>query len=709
MVAVGTARRITWIVLLIGTSSIARTTPALGLTLLGADELTGVTSTAIINASITGLTFPPGSNDAQGEAAMILNLQAVAPMTRELSGAACTQAAQQLLIGLSALDLPAANTTGAVACSDSISGKTLTGITSAGTLCTSDDDCSPDGTYAFGDWREVLQMIYGGQNHTTLIPAINTAGGAACSYSIDTTPTPPLEGGPPGNGDATCMAAANLATPGTPAATETLCYPNQHCGDPALVGYRNPKRTNCASPVRAALLNTYANVFSDVGAGTPCRSLACTSVRHVFRTDDSSGASQLFAALIGLPPVPPYTKVFSANSPMPDRSATANPFCNAGTRVMNRGDADYLDLDPIRRSVDHERDTTTGVRFGLEQVSEFDSPSLGGNNNDVACNFGATPQDRGSPSEPGVWPDPNILNSSTLLKTDLGSNGVGNVARGPTTRTCLGVVLPISIPANFNTVQRAYDANAANVPVLCDIVDPTTQSVALSFAIPDVLHANALCPNGTNQPCALPYKFDPSSPSTRNFNCLVYQLSPSTLPGTPDMRVFNVHPVDVNGHYVRDNYLNPNIPTTRLIAVRQARVVSAYYRLHTTRVTTLHGSVPTGGPCTLLSETAQIGCLVKANSCSLGMADSSSIGNGSFALLIDGAAPTIANIQNLTYPLAHGLWLNAVNGFGTVVGPELSLYQFESDPLKIDPIVTLNGFVPVPNGVTRLRPCPSGL
>jgi len=137
-----------------------------------------------------------------------------------------------------------------------------------------------------------------------------------------------------------------------------------------------------------ALADNWGAIFSDAAGGAQtCRTGTCTKLRHAFRMDDLSGTADVFVRLLGLQPIPPFTKAYinnplASSAPIADRAATFNPFCNSGPSPMNKGDADYLDLDPIRRSVDHLNGG--GNRTGLEQVAEL-VPSFGGNNDDVNC------------------------------------------------------------------------------------------------------------------------------------------------------------------------------------------------------------------------------------------------------------------------------------------------------------------------------------
>ena len=161
------------------------------------------------------------------------------------------------------------------------------------------------------------------------------------------------------------------------------------------------------------------------------------------------------------------------------------------------------------------------------------------------------------------------------------------------------------------------------------------------------------------------------------------------------MRVFNLHPVDVTGHYLRDNYVNPNIPG--LAAARQARVVSAFlppaHHRATPTSTAASRRLPTARQFT---STDQIGCLVKANSCTIGFAGREAVDKvlpgANFALRMEGIIPSTQNIQNLViagatpvYPISRKLWLNSITGFASATTDENSLFTFESNPANDRP------------------------
>jgi hypothetical protein len=617
------------------------------LSLQGSDTLEEVTKDVIGVCSLGPLINYVGGGSGTGQAAMVAGTQQVAPMSRELNGTACTASASQLLIGLDGLAIVASNQLFGDSlnqtpqdqtddCSDSVSGGNSLPVPG----CTAADGCTTPGTYVFTDWRDVLAMIYGGQNHTAAAQLINRA--------------------------------------------------------------RNPARINCASSVRQALVNNWAAIFADSGVDPQaCRSDSCLKLKHAFRRGDLSGTTDTFVSLVGLPAVAPYTTTFANFVPTKDGTATANPFCNAGEALMNKGDSDYLDLDPIRRIADS--DSASTGRMGLEQVAQgyavpSNPPAIPGIDNRVEPAVGVL-ADYATSTQPNIYPDPNVANSLALQRAAL------PMRRG------LGLVLVIEVPPNYSDERIAYFSTVPfnGEPALC-----TSGKFALS--IPDTQHpSTAICPDGTSQPCLLPVNLD--NPAAPNFNC----LSNSPVPASPpvrDSRVYNLLVVDGNGKYVRDSYVNPNLPG--LATIRQNRVVSAFYRLHTSQTTYL-GGFPTGINCKKLSSTEQIGCLVEANPCSIGFAGREAVDNIlNMAFQVQGIKPTAANISNLVngsggpvYPISRKLWLNALNGFGSVTGDQNSLLSCFRGMVPgvsldtIDSIIQNRTFVPVPAGVARTKSCPA--
>ncbi len=666
------------------------------LNLKGSDTLEDITKDAITAAGLNASLVYIGGGSSSGQNALIASppTQQIAPMSRQLNGTACTTLGAtigQELIGLDGLAVVGANQVGgdsdaqsattADDCNDNITGGVVLNVPG----CTANDGCDASSNYTFADWKDVLAMVYGGQNH--------------------------------------------------------------NAGALLISGARNPVRINCNSIVRRALVDNWGSLFQTGTGPQSCRTGTCTKLRHAFRRDDLSGTTDTFVTLVGMAAIPGNTTAADGSPtflPKPDAAAAANPFCNAGDAKMNKGDSDYLDLDPIRRAVDH---VVTG-RVPLEQVAQAGLPAFGGNNSDANCAFAGAipPTDSSSSSVPNLLPSQVIAGSQARLQQELGFPAGGSAALNPFTRVCLGLVLPIAMPSNYTTQDAYFGASGATPPVPCSI-DPVTGTPVMVNKILDTVFPGSLCTDGKTQPCRVPVN---NSTGTNNFNCYLDTLNPAILP-LRDNRGFHLHPVTNAGVYRRDSYVNPAIPValtngnacvansecgngtctanvctgdTRptIPAARQNRVVTAFYRLHFSRSTNLNGSVPTlpaGQGCQTLSATNQIGCLVKANACSIGFAGREAVDVFSpgpprnFAFQVAGVAPSVANVQNLftggtpVYPISRGLYVNAVKGFANVTaGAEANLLTFFRTPASIDPIVTGRNFIQVPASVTRSSGCP---
>jgi ABC-type phosphate transport system substrate-binding protein len=636
----------------------------------GSDTLEDIAKDAVAAAGLSAVITYVGGGSTGGQAAMVASppTQQIAPMSRQLNGTACTTLGANIgqeLIGLDGISIVGANQTGGDSddqsapttdnCNDNITGGLVLNVPG----CTATHGCDASGNYTFADWKDVLAMVYGGQNHKTDAEA------------------PKL-----------------------------------------IAGARNPQRIDCNSPVRRALVDNWGNLFSTGTGAASCRTGSCTKLRHAFRRDDISGTTDTFVTLVGMVAIPNYTTAFDPSPtflPKADAAATANPFCNAGEAKMNKGDSDYLDLDPIRRAVDH----IASSRTPLEQVGEASLPAFGGNNNDANCTTPAPsiPTNNTSSSVPNLLP---LAGQTATVQDELGFPAGGAAALRSNTRVCLGLVLPVVMPGNYTSPEAYFGADdtTATPPVPCSI-DPVTGTPVMVNKILDTTFTGSLCTDGKTQPCRVPVN---NSTGTNNFNCYLDSLNPAILP-LRDNRGFHLHPVTNAGLYKRDNYVNPNIPVSGGIpAARQNRVVTAFYRLHFSHTTNLNGSVPTlaaGQFCKKLSATNQIGCLVKANACSIGFAGREAVdvfasGPKNMAFRLADKAASVTNVENLfttpstadDYPLSRGLYVNSVKGFAAVTGDEASLLTFFRTPASIDPIVAARNFIPVPASVTRSSGCP---
>jgi ABC-type phosphate transport system substrate-binding protein len=673
-----------------------------------ADCIVRTANPAILQTS--DITYVGGGSGG-GQAALIAGQQRIAPMSRPLNGAGCpvtppatTPAinpfGEQLLIGLDGIAVIAANQghrdslfddgIGATfTCGDAIVSTVLpyslitplprpvpetcpletdpaSPIVGLPNCCINPANgdrqgCNADGSYTFRDWKDVLALLYGGQNKTT--------------------------------------AAALLGT-----ASKT----------------RNPLRINCASQVRKALADNWGALFdTDCAAGASATN--CRKLKHAFRRGDLSGTTDTFVTLAALAvAVPAFTTTFL---PLPTgiptvnpATATANPFCNAGASAMNKGDSDYLDLDPIRRISDSANTT----RLGLEQVSE----GYGALSNAPAG--GAPPAGTGAIGN-DLRPDPTLASALVELP-ELGAPNRQNV--GPNAaitapapndfitlqraaiaqRKGLGLVLPIEIPTNYADEGVAYwspTSAPGQAPLICN---PGVFAPTIPVA------PAGLCPDGTSPPCLFPVNV---TAGVVSFNCLVATATP-VKPPLRDNRIYNLLVVNAAGKYVLDGYLNPNL--TALNAARQNRVVSAYFRLHTSQTTNYGGNptlLGTAGTsvCKALTSTDQIGCLVKANPCSIGFAGREGVDKAPLILntmayrlgttLADSRPPTNTTINALVdpsptaafYPMARKLFVNHWTDPSLTppfAAKEEVLYSCFKDSTITNPRIQQFNFLPVP-------------
>jgi ABC-type phosphate transport system substrate-binding protein len=663
----------------------------------------------------TDITYVGGGSGG-GQAALVAGQQRIAPMSRPINGTACPVTApatqgtldargEQLLIGLDGIAVVAANQghrdslfddgTGATfTCGDSVIGLNLPyalitpsprpvpetcfidpALGGLPNCCldaatgANNANCNADGSYTFRDWKDVLALLYAGQNSSS---------NAALSATFPKT--------------------------------------------------RQINKINCASQVRKALADNWGDLFdTDCGKGATAGN--CKKLKHAFRRGDLSGTTDTFVTLVGLAvAVPAYTTTFLPNPvgipTVNPASATANPFCNAGAAPMNKGDSDYLDLDPIRRISDSANTT----RLGFEQVSEgygalSNAPvTLGVDTRaDPTANSALVElPEFGAPHRQNVGPNQAITAAApndfiTLQKAALAQ------------RKGLGLVLPIEIPTNYGDEGVAYwspSAAPAQAPVICN---PGVFAPTIPVA------PAGLCPNGTSPPCLFPVNVTPGTPPIVNFNCLVATATPVLAP-LRDNRVYNLLVVNAAGKYVLDGYTNPSIPLSSVSAAKQNRVVSGFFRLNTSQSTN-YGGAPTftgtagTSVCKALTSTDQIGCLVKANPCSIGFSGREAVDKlpstlNSMAYRLgtttaDSRAPTDTTIVALLnpsptaafYPMARKLfvnhWLDPALPVTASAPKEETLYGCFKDATVTSPRISQFHFLPVPGGPVVNNACPN--
>ena len=134
--------------------------------------------------------------------------------------------------------------------------------------------CDASGNYVFADWKDVLAVVYAGQNHTSARALLGT-----------TSKT------------------------------------------------RNPARINCASPVRKALADNWGTLFNTncAATGDP---LNCVKLKHAFRRGDLSGTTDTFVTLVGL--AGSGARVHLDLPPEPGRHPDGEPGDRDGEPVLQR-------------------------------------------------------------------------------------------------------------------------------------------------------------------------------------------------------------------------------------------------------------------------------------------------------------------------------------------------------------------------------------
>ena len=226
----------------------------------------------------------------------------------------------------------------------------------------------------------------------------------------------------------------------------------------------------------------------------------------------------------------------------------------------------------------------------------------------------------------------------------------------------LGLVLPILLPDNFD--------NSSETPLQSDIY-PNRFCSAGKFDLVSTGNNHEKCPGGPNflGKCFQPY-FAANSSDTHHFACISKQNAAAF--GTPsgtDGRAWNLAlaPDNSGGSY----FVN------RLGGEMNA----SFFRIHTT--TPAAGSAVT---CQNHNQTDQIGCLVNADPCSLGLAAHGAVAQtNTEALAINDILPTVQSVGNLLtsngpiYPLARRLFVTSLIGFANLQGGESALAHCYAD------------------------------
>jgi len=99
---------------------------------------------------------------------------------------------------------------------------------------------------------------------------------------------------------------------------------------------------DCASPVRADLVNNYGNLFEDAACGTG----GCTQLTHAWRRDNLSGTTDVFRELVLAKAYPFCSNRFTVDA-VTATTVTYPTVLSTGAPLF---DDAYQDFDPIRRT-----------------------------------------------------------------------------------------------------------------------------------------------------------------------------------------------------------------------------------------------------------------------------------------------------------------------------------------------------------------------
>lgn len=316
------------------TVSTARAEPQAGvlpMPMYGSDTLREVTRQIIETCVLTPNLDYLGTGSTNGGNAMRARNQQIAPQSRFLSSTECSdfgsspQLGQGITIGLDGIGV-FGDTTEPTTCDTLRYSGTLTVSDRNGVPGVQCPNCSGN-TYTFSDWRDVLRIIYAGQSEHIIADP--------CSDS-DPSRRPSALGGTPSVG------CGNGSISGNEQCDDGNTNDYDGCASNCTweIGHQN----RCNSDLRRELVNSYGNLFQG-----GCTDAECTELRHAFRRDDSSGTTDTFLTLLGLP------------------GASSRTYCNG---------FDLEDLDPIRRACSPQEQVCSNVPYASWGANRHGGPPV---------------------------------------------------------------------------------------------------------------------------------------------------------------------------------------------------------------------------------------------------------------------------------------------------------------------------------------------
>jgi hypothetical protein len=461
--------------------------------------------------------------------------------------------------------------------------------------------------------------------------------------------------------------------------------------------------TDCASTKRGQLIATWSNLFQNTG----CTNGALT---HAWRRDDFSGTADAFSNLIGIQAAwkDPNGNSFTGNAVSPGaiNGFGTTPYCNS----LNWDQAEKS-AGACTNTADNHFIGPGGV-VGADGKHHLPPPGV----------YGSTPLG----TQSFVFPT-SFQDNDPIRTTCLGNGSAGRVAED----VCngdgkLGVVLPI--PAlDF---VKAQNSSLVAYPSAVQCTGGTSSGAApkVFLCAPrahGTFQAVSQCPNGDTPfafGCLIPVGAGASGPTSQ---CIAIKSEFPTLcnvgPCSTEGRVYNEQIYDGTAAGAI-SYLNVSIPQPTF--TQNISHTGGYARVHMREVSTLNTR-----NCQLDDATDQIGCLVQADTHSVGFAGATAATweerdpvaghpntpgdtvNVRVNGLEDGVActPLPPGATGLSYPLWRKLYFNSILGFGRVTSAaELQLAEWESFDQNMTALVQAYGFFQLPFSPNGTDPTAGG-
>jgi hypothetical protein len=722
-------------------------------TFQGSDTLFNLTNAAIsgnqigttgVNGSGLGNSGDyQGGGSGAGENAMTAAAptQVMAPMSKMMTSTTCNsprgpQFASGVVIGLDAVDIYSSVFSGASA---GCSTKDTTGTDGHGlafnTTLAYQDLQGNNQTLVFKNWTDVLALLYGGLDKST----ISGSGATQQGYS------------------------------------------------------------DCSSPQRKALAASWANLFEENGgtgsSGNTCStnpSSACTTasykagsgnitfagqLRHAFRRDDASGTSDAFAGLLGIGSL--YAKNTTtgdtAGTILTNSSNAAISYAVSGSKFSGFGVSPYCNAMNWDTTAANEPNSSTHCSLGTNKqlvgpggvdqlfCSVGGAPCPSGSTTTTVCNTTGVCQTDGIHKRPppNTWGDASFVQPATnnigydVMPTGFQDNdpirrqciGFSTQTARPTEEVCnidnplgpgngsggqLGLVLPMAEvdwmtqPGTTNCAGAQCPATAIYPTAKCTSFVTGGEMQAMRCATRSPALKNNVCPDGAaiNGGCQMPNEAGGTS-FCENYGGFFPSGTDLTV---NDGRIFNLIAYDGTSTGGPINFPVPGTTVT-------VPFTGSFTRIHMTQpvwdttVSTTPPTLPGGqaqGPCQATDMTDQIGCLTQADPCSIGYAgDGGKAWNvhqgrnlavaGTDAMEVAQVYPVTANVQQTqtpVYPVWRKLYYNSSQGFDVVNGTfsftdkngaadngeaELALGQFESNTTSVTALLTTYQFFSLAN------------